>query len=432
MIIFLSDLHFIDESAGSHNIPPEAFKGVFKDIKNYFGKPSEVKIVFLGDIFDLIRTTYWFEVDEDERPWGDTEGKAQEIAKHANEIMNRIIKKNKGTFDFLSGDLKDVFEFEPEKIYVVGNHDRLCNLYPSLRKRVREALGIPGGSEEFSYVFEDKDPAKDYLIYALHGHEFDPWNYEGELNRKIKDYTQVPIGDLIACEFASRFPKMVVDNLDQKISEDQKEKIRRNFQEIDNIRPFFSMFKWIFYQVADKPDLRNAIEKSLDQIADNFEGLKYYKKWHDKHDRFLRFDMADQVQAVIEIAKRLKVHTAERVLNIFAGISGRGWPISFDNSDNDLNKGANNFLVNKSEYRSIVMGHTHTPLQMPVRITRGNLEQVYINTGTWRKRYIRGSAGGFIGLKYITYVVFYNKQENPGQFFETWTGTLKEERKKQD
>ncbi len=166
MIIFLSDLHFIDESAGSHNIPPEAFRGVFNDIRDYFGKPSEVKIVFLGDIFDLIRTTYWFDVDEDERPWGDTEGKAKEIEKHANEVMTRIIARNKKTFDFLSGGLKEVFGFEPEKVYVVGNHDRLCNLYPTLRKHAREALGIPGESEEFSYVFEDKDPTKDYRIYA--------------------------------------------------------------------------------------------------------------------------------------------------------------------------------------------------------------------------------------------------------------------------
>jgi UDP-2,3-diacylglucosamine pyrophosphatase LpxH len=432
MIIFLSDLHFIDESAGSHNIPPEAFKGVFNDIKNYFGKPLEVKIVFLGDIFDLIRTTYWFDVDEDERPWGDTEGKASEIEKHANEIMNTIIVRNKRTFDFLAGGLKEVFGFEPEKIYVLGNHDRLCNLYPTLRKRVRETLGIAGGSEEFSYLFEDKDPTKDYRICALHGHEFDPWNYEGELSSNIKDYAQVPIGDLIACEFASRLPKTVVDNLNQSVPEDQKKKILRNFQEVDNIRPFFSMFKWIFYQVADKPELRGAIEKSIGQIADNFEGLKYYKRWHKKHDKFLRFDMADQVQAVIKMAKHLNIRTAEKVLRIFSRISGHGWSISFDNSDRNLNKGANNFLANTSEYRSIVMGHTHNPLQMPVRITSGNLEQVYVNTGTWRKRYVQGSADGFIGLKYITYAVFYNKQENPGQFFETWTGTLKEERKKQE
>lgn len=432
MIIFLSDLHFIDESAGSHNIPPEAFRGVFSDIKNYFGKPSEVKIIFLGDIFDIIRTTYWLDVDEDERPWGDTKGKASEIEKHANEIMNRIISINKRTFDFLAGGLKEVFGFEPEKIYVLGNHDRLCNSYPSLRKKVRDTLGIPGGSEELPYMFEDKDPTKDYRVYAIHGHEFDPWNYEAESGSSIKDYTQVPIGDLIACEFASRLPKMVVDNLNQSIPEVQRNKILKNFQEVDNIRPFFSMFKWIFYQVADKPELRSAIEKTLGQIADNFEDLKYYKRWHNKHDKFLRFDMADQVQAVIKIAKHLNVNTAERVLRIFSRISGRGWSISFDNSDRNLNKGANNFLANTSEYRSIVMGHTHTPLQMPVRITSGNLEQVYINTGTWRKRYVQGSADGFIGLKYITYAVFYNKQENPGQFFETWTGTLKEERKKRE
>jgi hypothetical protein len=63
---------------------------------------------------------------------------------------------------------------------------------------------------------------------------------------------------------------------------------------------------------------------------------------------------------------------------------------------------------------------------MPVRVTSGGLDQGYINTGTWRKRYIQGTVGGFIDLEYLTFAVFYTQDENPSQFFETWTGTLKE------
>jgi hypothetical protein len=64
---------------------------------------------------------------------------------------------------------------------------------------------------------------------------------------------------------------------------------------------------------------------------------------------------------------------------------------------------------------------------MPVRVTSQNLDQIYINTGTWRKRYIQGTAGGFVGLKYLTYATFYSEAENPRQFFDTWTGSLKED-----
>ena len=51
--------------------------------------------------------------------------------------------QNRPVFDLLSGSLASScgFPVEPERVYVPGNHDRLCNLYPSLRERVRRALG---------------------------------------------------------------------------------------------------------------------------------------------------------------------------------------------------------------------------------------------------------------------------------------------------
>jgi hypothetical protein len=57
------------------------------------------------------------------------------IAEHAELIFDTIIAKNRATFDLLKSGLKQGFDlpFEPERIYVPGNHDRLCNKYPMLR-----------------------------------------------------------------------------------------------------------------------------------------------------------------------------------------------------------------------------------------------------------------------------------------------------------
>jgi UDP-2,3-diacylglucosamine pyrophosphatase LpxH len=62
MIVFISDLHFVDETAGQHNLSAEAFIKFFKSVKVHLEntKAKEVKIVFLGDIFDLLRTEEWF------------------------------------------------------------------------------------------------------------------------------------------------------------------------------------------------------------------------------------------------------------------------------------------------------------------------------------------------------------------------------------
>lgn len=427
MIIFLSDLHFIDETAGQHNIPKAAFEGVFRDIKTYGGTPSEVKIVFLGDIFDLVRTTRWLDAPEDERPWGDIVGKKQEIGDRAAAIFDEIVEKNR-VFPFLQTGLREIFETEPEKIYIPGNHDRLCNLYPILRERVRKALGIPGSIEPFPNMFNDRDPATDYRVSALHGHEYDPWNFERVGKRTAADYAAVPIGDLIACEFVSKLPKVIVSNLNSSFTEEEKVTIKRNFQEVDNVRPFFSILKWIFFQVANKPELGAVVEKSLKQIAEEFEALQYYKAWQKRQLAAGNWCMVAETQAVITLAKCFNLRRADWLLKAFARLGGMFGSASPDASDKALNKGAGTFLTGEPELRSLVMGHTHTPLQMPVRVTRNNREQIYLNTGTWRKRYVQGTANGFIGLKYITYAVFYNREENPRQFYETWTGMLKEDK----
>jgi len=425
MLIFLSDLHFIDETAGQHNIPKAAFEGVFRDIKTYGGTPSEVKIVFLGDIFDLVRTTRWHDAPEAERPWGDVAGKRNEIEVRATAILDEIVEKNRA-FHFLKTGLRDIFGTEPEKIYIPGNHDRLCNLYPGLRERVRNALGIPGDREPFPHAFIDRDSAADYRVYALHGHEYDPWNFERVGHWTEADYAAVPIGDLIACEFVSKLPMRIVSNLDSSFTAAQKELIKRTFQEMDNVRPFFSILKWIFYQVADRPELGAVVGKSLKQIAEEFEALTYYKAWRKRKAASGQWCMVAEMQALITIAKCFNLRKAESLLKAFAGLGSIFGAASPDVSDTNLNRGANKFLTEEPEHRSLVMGHTHKPLQMPVRMTRNNTEQVYLNTGTWRKRYVQGSAEGYIGLKYITYAVFYNREENPTQFYETWTGTLKD------
>ena len=72
MLVFISDLHFVDETAGKHNIPASAFEKFLTNVKVHAdkAKAKELKIVFLGDIFDILRTEEWFKEEEVNRPWG--------------------------------------------------------------------------------------------------------------------------------------------------------------------------------------------------------------------------------------------------------------------------------------------------------------------------------------------------------------------------
>ena len=95
-------MHFVDGSAGEHNVPVDAFKIFFGDLAGTCDwlikdgrRIDEIKLVFLGDIFDFLRTEIWFGYPEDERPWGKNEKRIEE---NANGIFDTIIRKNQDTF----------------------------------------------------------------------------------------------------------------------------------------------------------------------------------------------------------------------------------------------------------------------------------------------------------------------------------------------
>jgi UDP-2,3-diacylglucosamine pyrophosphatase LpxH len=180
MLVIISDLHFVDGTAGEHNVPVDAFHIFFENLKSSAERlkkkkreVKEIKIVFLGDIFDLLRTEEWFEtIPEDKRPWGNKEAK---IKQHANDIFDKIINANKATFTLLSGNLTKKFGFhiEPKRVYIPGNHDRLCNKYSNLREKVCKNLGIKLTGTHFDHYFQDTE----YGVFARHGHEYDKYNY---------------------------------------------------------------------------------------------------------------------------------------------------------------------------------------------------------------------------------------------------------------
>lgn len=427
MLVFISDLHFVDETAGKHNISARAFEGVLEDIKKYGGTPPEIKVIFLGDIFDLNRSTYWLEVDESERPWGDVENKRDRIETHANRIMDKIIEKNQDTFEILKGTLEDRLGVKSEKIYIPGNHDRLCNIFSSLREKVGKNLGLQNYTGPFPHVYADKK----YGVIARHGHEYDVMNYEGTGNLSDSDYEQIPIGDLITTEIASRLPYTImkhVDSISPAMSPLEKDNLKRNLEEIENVRPYSVMFDWLFYQVKENQRLKKEINEALDEIVDNFNNLQYLNRWYKRHDKWNIFtsDEADKLQQAIRLFKLFNIESAEGLMKIYTKIFGSPDSLPMDNSDTILIEKAEEFLTHTSDYRYCVMGHTHNPMQVPIRITSKAVEQVYVNTGTWRKRYIKGQAGGFIALKNLTYTIFYSDGESKNQQFETWTGSLKE------
>ena len=63
MIIVVSDLHLMDGSAGAHYVDAGVFRSTFTDLAAHAREAGarDLKLVFLGDLFDVIRTERWFE-----------------------------------------------------------------------------------------------------------------------------------------------------------------------------------------------------------------------------------------------------------------------------------------------------------------------------------------------------------------------------------
>ena len=129
MLVFVSDLHFVDGTAGEHNLPSLAFEYFFDDLAAIANKPSndikEIKLVFLGDIFDLLRTEKWFDYPADERPWGNNE---QAVEVHVQTLFDAITNhsENNRSFQIIRQGVSSLqakcrLEFKPEEFKLRSN-----------------------------------------------------------------------------------------------------------------------------------------------------------------------------------------------------------------------------------------------------------------------------------------------------------------------
>ena len=283
MIVFISDLHFVDETAGKQNIPISAFELFLSDIKLHSektkNKEKELKIVFLGDIFDFLRTEEWFKIKEEDRPWGNN---TENMEKRAKIILDKIAVKNKDTFNLFSKkNLENTFkDTHVEAIYIPGNHDRLCWMIDELKEKVMELLALnANNAKNFKHHFFNIE----HGVYATHGHIFDNFNYEGGPAYTDLDYGLVPIGDPITTEILAKIPYKLIKNikLENILSSEDIIRLKYNFREIGNIRPFWTTLKWLLFQIKENMALKDIIKNSIDEVMSEFNDLKYVKKWYN-------------------------------------------------------------------------------------------------------------------------------------------------------
>ena len=464
MLVIVSDLHLMDTTAGCHNLNVDAFRDVFlsrlagllsdsdKQIRN-------VEILLLGDVFDFIRTERWFEVDPVDRPWGKngladiasprpgsvTEQQCLKILGDPSEqptkpLQKTILHQNWETFNLfknLERELNDLGErrrkanfeanakteraarFKPswewvtvKVLYFPGNHDRLLRVYPSVRARAFDILGITDTDPANRLPIEYQNDG--YGVYAQHGHEHDKWNFGGlgHVDDDNCKYKLMPIGDIITTEIGAKIPWML-----GKFLKPEEQDIVNRIKDIDNVRPLSKIFEWLLFKVR-KGEL-HTVEEKLRRALDNvFRDLADIDAFSDSL-------AATGITGVLEsyawrslkslapgLVSELSVH--QDLLQTILGIT----TARSDPETDIYAKGAYDepkWGEPHSPIRHIVYGHTHTPVEVLLDAS-GDREVYYINSGTWRDR-IHESVKfdkdpDFAKLRHLTYAVFYGEDED--------------------
>ena len=198
----------------------------------------------------------------------------------------------------------------------------------------------------------------------------------------------------------------------------------KGLEEIDNVRPLLMIPSWIdglLDRTCPNKAMALQIKKVWDNLVDNFLRDPWVRK-HDSPWHWL--DRVDRLEWALKFTKGLG-------LNCLGRLARRIKAMRFGNDDEFFRNSFSEPAFYNRSSRFIVYGHTHAYEIVPLdrSVQSGNqMEQLYFNTGTWRRVYELAeyhlSEQKFVGHNVMTYATFYQGNERTGRPFETWSASL--------
>lgn len=350
MLIFVSDMHLTDQTLAPP-VPLDALERFLEEIKLLSRKSKEnIEIVFLGDIFDVLRSSQWLVkeitgpdflyVPRDIRPW-------KVIDRPLERIVSIILEGINKSYGCLFEELRHI---ENVKLsWVPGNHDRLVKITEAGKQFLKE-IGL--SSTDYQILRED------YSVLARHGHCYDKYNF------RKNDYKLSPLGDAIVIELVNKLQVEVAER--SKVTHFNHDDVAF-LAAIEYVFPHYKVPVWI----------RERTE-SLEEIFRD----RVRKAWHTTVKSF------QESEPYILLKQRSLFPSFVKLLEspIFRGpLSNiiKTYNDAFEKQPEDYKKDAlkEPELMNNS-IRYVVYGHTHKPGIYPLQNKR-----YYINTGWWERSY---------------------------------------------
>jgi UDP-2,3-diacylglucosamine pyrophosphatase LpxH len=458
MIVVISDLHFEEETrdelrdadgavALSHprNIPPDAYRVLLGSLARAAEreKPDNMTLVLAGDIFELYQTAIWFSDDSGIRPYSDGVEEGSALESRILTILDAIaeeepVKKTLALMRLLAaGRYLDDIDGEEKEFpvpvtieYIPGNHDRPANATPTIRRKVREMLGMDDSADRFPNYLLLEDPR----ALIRHGHEYDPYNFAedytdaGSIPVHIpqQHYDGATLGDFITIDIVARLPLEFrrVHTPEGILGDQVKRAVYKRLLEFEDVRPQSALLEFLLKMPKkdfSEDDVWNVLEPVVQNIVDDIHDHPFLHHWIRKWGKSWRPDRTDMARFALKaqaIRKGISL-TEARLLSKAAGKADI--PV--------LDSVGKEEAVRDETVHAVICGHTHKPT-MELAAMHGSHGCYLIDVGTWRRRIPAAyDDSGFGVLKAFTYLILYKSREVSGdgsgsglESFDYWSG----------
>lgn len=394
LLVLVSDLHLTDALKGPHVSRAAMLERFWKRIDvARMGGPAE--IVFVGDLFDVVRSPRWLETSH--RPYHEP---SQAVVGVVERIVEATLEREREMFALLR---KLVGEGALRVHYILGNHDRLLAHAPRARRAVLRAM--TGEDREADFPREMVFP--DHGVLAHHGHT-------GDFICHARD--GAPIGDAIGIELIVRFPPLLRARLSVA---DPVE-----LDDIDDVRPIYAVPAWVRQLGEHRPGILRPLGQTWAQLVEEFLSNWFVREWMRSQSRtLLSFDPGKQLRLMLELSTgRIMGKTQDKRLTQLYRLFQHAFDGRF------ARRAAERLQEPRCRgLRYVVNGHSHFPSMQPLGHIDGR-PACYFNTGTWRTVHQIGTElegrPSFLPYDAMSYLVFFPTSDPMGRDYEWWTGAM--------
>jgi len=438
MIAVISDLHLEEEARDAihgedgdgvsvpRNIAAAPFRRLIEDLARAAQRSDaeSLRLVLAGDIFELFQTSLWFSDEHPVRPYDTTIEEGSALESKLLSILDataeeKPVRETLELFRLLvQGRYRDASqerEFPvPASIeYIPGNHDRVCNATPALRRKVRALLGMGSSGERFPNYLLLKNPS----ALIRHGHEYDYYNFAVDYSEAERIPLHIPrahydaptFGDFITIEVVARLPVEFrrVHEPEDILGDPVKRAVYKRLLEFEDVRPQSALIPFLIKMPKhgfSEEDIWSTLEPVVRNVLDDLHDHPFLHRWLDDWGKTWRPDRMDLARIGLKaLTWRKGMSLAEaKTLAWVAGKAEKSVVASVYREE----------AVQAGKVRSVVSGHTHSPT-MEVATTHGSRECHFFDVGTWRHRLpMAHDESGFGNVKSLTYLILYGSRED--------------------